>query len=73
MTEFTRNWVLVYEEDEEVKYKEFDNTELALQFVSLAEVKFVALMRREYVNAMEAAMEDIANEVVVNVMELFRD
>lgn len=72
MTEFTRNWVLVYEEDEDVKYKEFDNTELALQFVSLAEVKFVALMSREYVQAMEEATEDIVNHTVIMVMELFR-
>lgn len=72
MTEITRNWVLVYEEDGDVKHKEFDTTELAMQFVSLAEVKFVALMSKSYVQAMEAAMEDVANEIVVDVMELFR-
>lgn len=72
MTEFTRNWVLVYEEDEDVKYKEFDTTELAMQFVQLAEVEFVALMSREYVEAMEEATEDIVNHTVIMVMELFR-
>lgn len=77
MTEITRNWLLVYEEDDEVKHKEFDSTELALQFVSLAEVKFVALMSREYVHVMEETfdemVENVVNKTVVRTMQFFRE
>lgn len=73
MTEFTRNWVLVYEEDEDVKYKEFDTTELAMQFVQLSEVKFVALMSRKYVQAMEEATEDIVNQTIMRTLQFFME
>ncbi len=71
MTEFTRNWVLVYEEEEDVKYKEFDSTELALQFVSLAEVKLVALMSKKYVQAMEETMDELIKDAIGFTVDFF--
>ena len=77
MAEITREWVLVYEEGDEVKHKEFDSTELALQFVSLVEVKFVALMSKKYVQAMEEtfneAVEEAVKQTVVRTMQFFME
>lgn len=71
MKRFERAWILVYEEDEDLKYKDFDSTELALQFVSLTEVKFVALMSRKYARAMEEAADEMAKDAIACTVKLF--
>jgi hypothetical protein len=73
MKRFERDWILVYEEDEDLKYKEFDSTELALQFVSLAEVKFVALMSKKYAVATEEAAEEMAKDAIACTVKFFLD